>query len=142
MHARPTLTATDRALIAQADTFVLGTTHADRGNDTSHRGGPPGFVQVDQSGTTLAWPDYPGNNLFNSLGNLALDPTAALLIADFTTGTTLHLTGSAEVIWTRPHNAGAAADDEAILDTGRTVVFHLTHAVAGPLLPVRSVTHP
>jgi hypothetical protein len=111
---RATLTEADRALITSADTFILGTTNATSGNDASHRGGPPGFVQVDASGTTVTWPDYPGNNMFNSLGNLALDPMAALLFVDFATGTVLQLTGTAEIAW-----AG----------TERSVVFHLAQAV-------------
>lgn len=131
---RAELTAADRALITSADTFVLGTSHATRGNDTSHRGGPPGFVHVDHTGTSLTWPDYPGNNLFNSFGNLALDPAAALLFGDFTTGTTLQLTGTAEVLWNQPHHAGQA---QTAPDTGRVVVFHLAAAVTGPPLPVQ-----
>ena len=74
-------------LIANADTFFLGTIHPSRGADASHRGGPPGFVRVD--GNRLWWPDYPGNNMFNSFGNLAVDPSAALLFIDFDTGTAL-----------------------------------------------------
>ena len=57
------------------ETFFLGTTHPDRGVDTSHRGGPAGFVRVEDG--ALWWPDYPGNNMFNSFGNLAVDDTAA-----------------------------------------------------------------
>jgi len=53
-------------MIAASDTFFLGTTHPVRGSDASHRGGPAGFVRVD--GDQLWWPDYPGNNLFNSFG--------------------------------------------------------------------------
>jgi hypothetical protein len=34
----------DIELIRSADTFFLGTTHSERGNDASHRGGPAGFV--------------------------------------------------------------------------------------------------
>jgi len=42
----------------------------DRANgcDASHRGGPPGFVQVDGGGATLLWPDYVGNWMFNTIG--------------------------------------------------------------------------
>ena len=46
------------------------------------------------------WPDYPGNNMFNSMGNLAENPEAALLFVDFDGGTALHLTGRAETAWT------------------------------------------
>jgi predicted pyridoxine 5'-phosphate oxidase superfamily flavin-nucleotide-binding protein len=87
-------------LITNADTFFLGTIHPTRGADASHRGGPPGFVRVD--GDMLWWPDYPGNNMFNSFGNLAVDPSAALLFIDFDTGTTLHMSGKATVEWVTP----------------------------------------
>ncbi|HVV08614.1 pyridoxamine 5'-phosphate oxidase family protein [Amycolatopsis sp.] len=103
-HARATtrrdaLSADDIALIQQADTFILGTTHPERGNDASHRGGEPGFVYVEDE-HTLWWADYPGNNLFNSLGNIAVDPTAALLFPDFDSGEALHLSGRATLEWT------------------------------------------
>jgi len=122
------------SLIRRCDTFVLGTTHPLRGNDASHRGGPPGFVRVEQHDgrDTLWWPDYPGNNLFNSLGNLAVDDTAALLFTDFDTGDTVHLSGTAALDWT---TAGAAGDDGG---TGRRVVFRVQSAVAGPPLPLRA----
>ncbi|TCO49751.1 pyridoxamine 5'-phosphate oxidase family protein [Actinocrispum wychmicini] len=84
-------------LIEHADTFFLGTAHPSRGVDSSHRGGEPGFVTVH--GGDLVWPDYPGNNMFNSLGNLAVDSGAALLFIDFDTGRTLHLSGNAAIEW-------------------------------------------
>jgi predicted pyridoxine 5'-phosphate oxidase superfamily flavin-nucleotide-binding protein len=83
-------------LIVKADTFFLATSHPTRGADASHRGGPPGFVRV-HSPTRLSWPDYPGNNMFNSLGNLIANPHCGLLLIDFETGATLQLRGQAEV---------------------------------------------
>ena len=65
------LRAEDRRLIQHADTFFLGTTHPAFGADASHRGGSPGFVLAAHD--RLWFPDYPGNNLFNSLGNIAVD---------------------------------------------------------------------
>lgn len=108
------LRETDIRLIESADTFFLGTTHLDSGNDASHRGGPAGFVRVTAEG--LWWPDYPGNNMFNSFGNLAVDPTAALLFVDFPTGNTLQLSGTATVEWDAP----TEGDDS---QTGRRVQF-------------------
>jgi predicted pyridoxine 5'-phosphate oxidase superfamily flavin-nucleotide-binding protein len=99
------LTAEDIAQIGAADTFFLGTTHPTRGADASHRGGPSGFVRVEDD-RTLWWPDYRGNNMFNSLGNLAVDPTAALLFIDFATGRALHLSGRAVLETTAPGTAG------------------------------------
>jgi predicted pyridoxine 5'-phosphate oxidase superfamily flavin-nucleotide-binding protein len=106
----------DQAMIAASDTFFLGTSHPTRGSDASHRGGPSGFVRVDSPGH-LWWPDYPGNNMFNSFGNLAVDDDAALLFIDFATGATLHVTGTAQVRWTAP----GASDDEG--GVGRRVAF-------------------
>ncbi|MEV4518568.1 pyridoxamine 5'-phosphate oxidase family protein [Dactylosporangium sp. NPDC049525] len=119
----PALTPADAAMVAAADTFFLGTAHPARGADASHRGGPRGFLRVD--GGDLWWPDYPGNNMFNSLGNLATDPSAALFVPDFGTGRTLHLSGTATVEWTE---AGTGAADEV---TGRRVRFHPTAVVTG-----------
>ena len=90
--------------IRAADTFFIATGHRDEGEDArfgmdaSHRGGAPGFVEVvdDQ---TLVIPDYSGNNHFNTIGNLVVDPRAGLLFVDFETGGLLQLTGRAEIDW-------------------------------------------
>ena len=110
------LDPSDQALIAMSDTSFLGTSHPTRGSDASHRGGPPGFVRVE-SPNRLWWPDFPGNNMFNSYGNLAVDDEAALLFIDFGTGAALHVTGTARVRWTTP---GADGDDGGV---GRNVAF-------------------
>lgn len=113
----------DQVMIEEADTFFLGTTHPTRGNDASHRGGPSGFVRVD-SPSRLWWPDFAGNNMFNSFGNLAVDDEAALLFIDFGTGATLQVTGTAQVRWATP---GAAGDDGGV---GRKVAFSVDAVVA------------
>jgi predicted pyridoxine 5'-phosphate oxidase superfamily flavin-nucleotide-binding protein len=132
LHSGKTLRPKDIRLIEAADTFFLGTTHPISGNDASHRGGPRGFVHVAPE--HLWWPDYPGNNMFNSFGNLASDPTAALLFVDYTSGVTLHLSGTATVEWTA---AGTAGDDGG---TGRRVRFTVESVTSGPLLGARGDT--
>ena len=127
------LASGDVELIRGADTFFLGTTHPERGSDASHRGGPPGFVRVD--GGQLWWPDYAGNNMFNSFGNLAIDPETALLFLDFATGRTLQVSGTAEIGWGEP---GQPGDDGR---TGRRVRFTLQRLVAGHLLAARQTAH-
>jgi predicted pyridoxine 5'-phosphate oxidase superfamily flavin-nucleotide-binding protein len=91
-----------QAWIARADTFFLATAHVSAGLDASHRGGRAGFVRVLNS-RTLQWPDYTGNGMFQSLGNLALDPRAGLLFPDFTTGHVLQVTGRAHIDWNPAH---------------------------------------
>ena len=92
------LTEPQRTFVESADTFFLATAHPDAGADVSHRGGRPGFVRVSGE-RMLVWPDYAGNTMFMSLGNLEVNPHAGLLFVDFDSGTTLQLTGRARVDW-------------------------------------------
>jgi predicted pyridoxine 5'-phosphate oxidase superfamily flavin-nucleotide-binding protein len=94
----PALTETQQSRIAQADTFFIASSHPTGGADASHRGGSPGFVTVT-SPNRLVWPDYAGNNMFNTLGNIAVNPAVGLLFIDFEQGSTLQLTGRAALIW-------------------------------------------
>ncbi|MBT9455678.1 MAG: pyridoxamine 5'-phosphate oxidase family protein [Burkholderiaceae bacterium] len=102
------LDATAVALIRASDTLFIASASAARpgreggeGVDVSHRGGEPGFVQIEQSHgeTVLTLPDYPGNQFFNTLGNLNTHPLAGLLFVDYARGDLLHLAARAEVLW-------------------------------------------
>lgn len=84
--------------ITQADTFFIASFHPESGADASHRGGFPGFIQVINY-RQLLFPDYAGNNMFQTLGNLLINPHAGLLFIDFSTGNILQITGRAKVIW-------------------------------------------
>ncbi|HYF17083.1 MAG TPA: pyridoxamine 5'-phosphate oxidase family protein [Ramlibacter sp.] len=90
------LDAPAAALVAAADTFFIASSHAGRGADLSHRGGPPGFVDVQ--GGRLEVPDFPGNHFFNTLGNLLLQPRCGLLFVDFAAGDALWLAARAEIV--------------------------------------------
>lgn len=114
-----TLTTRQRRWVSGADTFFIATAHPQAGADASHRGGPPGFVRVVDA-RTLVFPDYPGNAMFNTLGNLAADPRAGLLFIDGDRGDTLHLTGRARVVW---------GDARAVTGTERLVEFTLGEAI-------------
>jgi hypothetical protein len=113
------LTPAQRAWVASADTFFVATRSADGDADASHRGGGPGFVQV-LGDTELRWPDYTGNAMLMTLGNLQQDPAAGLLFVDWDSGATLQLTGRATVEWDA---AGALPGAQ------RTVRFRLQRAV-------------
>lgn len=98
------LDAQAQSLVSTADTFFIATTFIDKeqsqtdGNDVSHRGGKPGFVRIEND-HTLVFPDFVGNNHFNTLGNIHFNPKAGLLFIDFDTCSLLYLTGHAEIIW-------------------------------------------
>jgi hypothetical protein len=91
------LSEEQRAWIRRADSFFIATLHPDAGADASHRGGMPGFVSVD--GDRLVWPDYAGNLMYNTLGNIAVHPRAGLLFPDFESGAVLQVTGRAAIEW-------------------------------------------
>jgi predicted pyridoxine 5'-phosphate oxidase superfamily flavin-nucleotide-binding protein len=114
-------TVGQRDWIAAADTFFVATRAAGLGADASHRGGNPGFVAVTGD-RGLVWPDYLGNSMYMTLGNLELDPRCGLLFMDWERGRTLHLTGTARVDW---DPEGAAAFPGA----QRLVRFTLERAV-------------
>jgi predicted pyridoxine 5'-phosphate oxidase superfamily flavin-nucleotide-binding protein len=86
------------AILRAADTVFVASAHAGSGADASHRGGPPGFVQVTGK-HTIRIPDYHGNSIFNTLGNLELDPRFGLSIPDFEGGRLLQLSGRARLLW-------------------------------------------
>ena len=93
----------DQNLLTAADTLFIASRaptldhDARAGVDINHRGGLPGFITVlDEN--TLHIPDYKGNNFFNTLGNIALDPRVGVQVIDFETGLTLNLQGLAKII--------------------------------------------
>lgn len=98
IHTRNTLNPADESWITQADTFFIASANSTQGADASHRGGYPGFVRVINS-HTLLFPDYAGNNMFQTLGNLAVNPKAGLLFIYFEQGHALQLTGQAVILW-------------------------------------------
>ena len=78
---RTAFTADDKAFIESAIYFFISTADADGRPDCSFKGGPPGFVRVTAD-SELAFPDYDGNGMFKSLGNLAVNPHVGLLFID------------------------------------------------------------
>lgn len=109
LHRSVDLDERAREIVRAADTFFIASAHPEagaaqsraQGVDVSHRGGRPGFVRVDGR-TTLTVPDFVGNFLFNTLGNLLLNPRAGLLFPDFKTGERLHVAATASIIWDGP----------------------------------------
>ncbi len=86
-----------RDFITQADTAFVASSHPERGLDVSHRGGHPGFIAIEGE-RTLRMPDYPGNAMFQTLGNFEVDRRAGLALIDFERRRVLSLTGNAIVV--------------------------------------------
>lgn len=119
-----TLTPQLRAWIESADTLFIASGFAlegstpegqrsqrnDRthGMDVSHRGGEPGFVTL-KSERRLVFPDYAGNNFFNTIGNLLMDPRVGITFVDFSQARLLQLTGRATITTDRASSASDAS---------------------------------
>ena len=76
--ARTEFTPDDKALIESLPYFFLATADADGRPDCSFKGGMPGFARVIGPGE-LAFPDYDGNGMFKSLGNILVNPNVGML---------------------------------------------------------------
>ncbi len=113
-------------MIAVADTFFVAS-YVDRGSgqrqvDVSHRGGRPGFVRVGSDGV-LTIPDFAGNQFFNTLGNLLVNPRAGLVFVDFATGDLLQLSGDAQVVLDDPQIAAFEGAERFWRFTPRRAVY-------------------
>ena len=75
-------TEDDKAFIESLEFFFLATATPIGQPDCSFKGGPPGFARV-MAPDLLVWPDYDGNGMFKSLGNIAINPSIGLLFIRF-----------------------------------------------------------
>jgi predicted pyridoxine 5'-phosphate oxidase superfamily flavin-nucleotide-binding protein len=79
----PVIGPDDRAFIEARDMFFLATADAEGRPQCSYKGGDPGFVRVlDEH--VLAFPNYDGNGMYLSMGNVLANPAVGLLFIDFT----------------------------------------------------------
>ncbi len=91
-----TISEQDRSFIAQRDMFFLATADADGRPTCSYKGGEPGFVRVLDE-RTLAFPNYDGNGMYLSTGNIVVNPEIGMLFIDFERGHRMRLEGTASI---------------------------------------------
>jgi uncharacterized protein len=121
-----TLGPDQQGTLTRADVLFVATAHPTGGADASHRGGAPGFIEVLDD-RTLRIPDYSGNSMFNTLGNLRVNARAGIVVPDFERGRTLQLTGTAETLWNQDDPADSTGG------THRFLAFRITHWLELPL---------
>ena len=93
---RHAFTDEDRAFVEACSMFFVATADADGHPDCSYKGGLPGFVRVVDP-HTLAFPDYDGNGMYRSWGNVRANPHVGLLFVDFEKPKRLRVNGTATV---------------------------------------------
>jgi len=103
--AHTTFTDEDRAFIERCPMFFVATADADGRPDCSYKGGLPGFVRVIDD-RTLAFPDYDGNGMYRTWGNVLVNPHVGLLFLDFETPRRVRVNGTAQVGSDDPLRAG------------------------------------
>lgn len=127
----------DMAFIATADK---------RGEcDASFRAGLPGFLHVIDD-RTIAYPEYRGNGVMASLGNILENPHVGILLIDFVRDLIgLHINGSARIVddpalrATVPdlpvNHKGRAAQQWVVVDVEEAYIHcrkHIPHLVPAP----------
>ncbi len=122
-------------LIASADTCFLATLAPGHGADVSHRGGHPGFLHSFDDGRALRLPDFAGNGMFNTFGNLELDNRAGLAIPDFRTGAILQISGTATVDYDPPPHARTPGAPRTV-EVAISHVHYATGVIPAPSGPV------
>jgi predicted pyridoxine 5'-phosphate oxidase superfamily flavin-nucleotide-binding protein len=93
---RAAFTDEDRAFIGRCSMFFIATVDAQGRPDCSYKGGLPGFVRVLDA-RTLAVPDYDGNGMYRTWGNVLVNPSVGLLFLDFEQPRRLRVNGTARV---------------------------------------------
>lgn len=117
-----------RELVANANTAFIASASPDvtpdtaRGVDVSHRGGARGFIAITGD-RSLQVPDYLGNHMFNTMGNLQVYPWAGLLILDASSGDALQISGPARVeLGLRPGPMSFETDRSVRVDAERILL--------------------
>ena len=93
---RKAFTDEDRAFIERCAMFFIATADTEGRPDCSYKGGLPGFVRVLDE-RTLAFPDYDGNGMYRTWGNVLVNPQVGLLFLDFEKPKRIRVNGTAKV---------------------------------------------
>lgn len=118
-ETRTKLSEDDQKFVRKMDTLWIGSYAPGIGADCNHRGGKPGFIRV-VSQSTIEWPEYRGNGMFFTSGNLESNDKAGVTLVDFDTGSMIQMTGRAIVDWKH---------DGSYEGASRKIVFHITSLI-------------
>ena len=88
--------ANDKAFIEHMDMFFIATVDEQGHANCSYKGGEPGFVRV-LNANTIAFPNYDGNGMYLSMGNVLKTKQVGLLFIDFENQWRMRLNGEATI---------------------------------------------
>jgi uncharacterized protein len=109
------------------------------GNDASHRGGTAGFIKISKDGKRLFLPDYAGNNMYQSIGNLMMDPGMGISVPLYEDGGMIQMTGNAHVHWEDPDDDHSEVSRSDFPGALRWIEFFIDEIVEVPAgsFPIR-----
>jgi uncharacterized protein len=93
---KPEIDEGSRRFIESVDMFFLATADDQGRPNCSYKGGAPGFVRVIDP-RTIAFPNYDGNGMYLSMGNVGLNAHVGLLFIDFERASRMRLNGTASI---------------------------------------------
>ncbi|MEU8895062.1 pyridoxamine 5'-phosphate oxidase family protein [Nocardia sp. NPDC048505] len=131
--------------IARMDMAFLATADKHGECDTTFRAGPPGFLHVIDE-RTITYPEYRGNGVMASLGNILENPHVGILLIDFVRDLIgLHINGSARIVEDAalrrcvadlpPNLKGRTAEHWVVVDVEEAYIHcrkHIPHLVPAP----------
>ena len=91
----------DREFMEARDMLFLSTVDEKGNPNCSYKGGDPGFIKVI-SEHQIAFPNYDGNGMYISMGNVQATGKVGILFVDFEAQRRMRLNGDASVDWDDP----------------------------------------
>ncbi len=144
---RTALTREDAEFVGGVSFFFLATADGEGRPDCSYKGGAPGFVRP-LAPDLIVFPDYDGNGMFRSIGNIQVNPSVGLLfIAMSATPRRLRINGRAQVVFDDPRMADFVGAQALVLVTPEHIfpncpryIHDLGAGAQSPYTPNRDAT--
>jgi hypothetical protein len=112
--------------VARGETSFLASLSPAGQPDVSHRGGPAGFIRLDAAAGALIWPEFVGDGMFKSAGNVRASATVSLLVLDLESGDAAQLSGRGEyrtmMRYKEPRSEGLMTNKDAYPVQGEIMV--------------------
>ena len=128
-------------VLAVAECSFLASVAPGGGPDVAHRGGPGGFLKVDPTTASLSWPEYLGDGVFKSAGNVRATGRCTVLVPDFATGAGYELVCS-DATYTNVRTSRRERLDPLIQDGQPYPVQGLMRAQIDRVFRLEELTHP
>jgi hypothetical protein len=127
-------------VLATAEAAFLASISPSGGPDVAHRGGPPGFITLDADERRLTWPEYIGDGVFKSAGNVRATGAVTLLVLDIASGDGVELTGRGDYVNVRTDREDRR--DPLVRHAEPYPIQGVIQVSVERALRLRTVTHP